>query len=45
MTLHIKKEPILKQIKDFSIYNENKKENLKELIIRKRRRRKRKKKR
>ncbi len=34
MTLHIKKEPILKQIKDFSIYNENKKENLKELISR-----------
>ena len=34
MTLHIKKEPILKQIKDFSIYDENKKENLKELINR-----------
>ena len=34
MTLHIKKEPILKQIKDFSIYDEDKKENLKELINR-----------
>ena len=34
MTLHIKKEPILKEIKDFSIYDENKKENLKELISR-----------
>ena len=45
MTLHIKKEPLFKQNKDFSLYEENKKENLKELIIRKRRRRKRKKKR
>jgi hypothetical protein len=34
MTLHIKKEPLFKQNKDFSLYEENKKENLKELIIR-----------
>ena len=34
MTLHIKKEPLFKQNKDFNLYEENKRENLKELVTR-----------